>query len=341
MTNPWVAPFFRMRLQINLQGRPRQISLPQPLAVTSTYVAYQQDRFLYALDPVSGDTLWIRDDFPGGSDLFGDERRLVVTPPGSAEATVISAIDGRTLGQRTVPSIDTRLATHGYAALVWNAGDTGAELKLIDPWEQQTVWQQEFPATAKPCVVDSSEVAVLDAEGRFVVLSVKTGETLVETSVDALPDLEHAFALRSEDRYLLIANRPPPKQTQPTTFNRVPAGHMPVEGRVFGIDARSGEKLWAADASNQWLKINHPAGLPVLTFFKRFQKAIRLSNNSWRSEQPVALVRCLDTRTGKLLHTSSNKNSYDQTCNIIAHPDQHRVKVETRLETVTFEFSGK
>ena len=86
--------------------------------MTSSYVAFQHDRILTALDPVTGDTLWIRDDFAGGCDLFGDEERLVVAPTSGNQATVLNAVDGSTLGQRAVPDRNNRIGTWGCSVVL-------------------------------------------------------------------------------------------------------------------------------------------------------------------------------------------------------------------------------
>ncbi len=56
-----------------------------------------------AVDPLSGDPLWVRQDIPPGSEVFGDEQYLFVLSPGSDEASVYRATDGQLLGTRKVP----------------------------------------------------------------------------------------------------------------------------------------------------------------------------------------------------------------------------------------------
>ncbi len=71
--------------------------------VNARYVCYQRKRSIVAVDPVSGDQLWVRQDIPFGSDIFGDEQYVFVLSPGSNEASVYRAIDGELLGTRKVP----------------------------------------------------------------------------------------------------------------------------------------------------------------------------------------------------------------------------------------------
>jgi hypothetical protein len=77
---------------------------------------------------------------------------------------------------------------------------------------------------------------------------------------------------------------------------------------------------------------------PVLTFFRRHQKAIQGPNNSWRSDQPQVQLACLDARTGKMLHESEIKNTHEQAYGLIVDPVEGEVRVHTRLERVTFRY---
>ncbi len=55
-----------------------------------------------------GQTLWVRQDVPAGSDLFGDEQHLFVLSPDREEATLLRATDGELLGTRKVPRLSGR-----------------------------------------------------------------------------------------------------------------------------------------------------------------------------------------------------------------------------------------
>jgi hypothetical protein len=92
------------------------------------------------------------------------------------------------------------------------------------------------------------------------------------------------------------------------------------------------------EVKQQWIKINHPSHSPVLTFFRRHQKAIQGPNNSWRSDQPSVQLCCLDARTGKTLHQSEIKNTHEQAYGFIVDPNEGEVRVHTRLERVTFRY---
>ena len=66
--------------------------------VNARYVCFQRRRNIVAVDPLTGESLWERQDIPPGSEVFGDEQYVFVLPPGSDEASVYRAIDGQLLG---------------------------------------------------------------------------------------------------------------------------------------------------------------------------------------------------------------------------------------------------
>ena len=90
-------------------------------AITDRYVCFQRFRNLVAVDPLSGEPLWVRRDIPQGSKVFGDEQFVFVLPadasqPGAAqgtaapqpkprEAMVLRAADGQLLGKRKMPNV--------------------------------------------------------------------------------------------------------------------------------------------------------------------------------------------------------------------------------------------
>jgi outer membrane protein assembly factor BamB len=98
--------------------------------VNARYVCYQRMRSLVAVDPLTGEQMWVRHDIPAHSEVFGDEQYVFVLSPDSSEvsayspfqpafgvprrseaapssdnneASVYRAIDGQLLGKRKIP----------------------------------------------------------------------------------------------------------------------------------------------------------------------------------------------------------------------------------------------
>ena len=70
---------------------------------TARYICVQRLRSLIALDPLTGATLWVRQDIPQGSVVFGDDEYVFVLPPDKPEALVLRALDGEYVGTRKIP----------------------------------------------------------------------------------------------------------------------------------------------------------------------------------------------------------------------------------------------
>ena len=62
-------------------------------------------RTWWRVDPRSGETLWVRQGFPPGCELFGDDQYVFVLSPDREEATLLRATDGELLGTRKVPRL--------------------------------------------------------------------------------------------------------------------------------------------------------------------------------------------------------------------------------------------
>ena len=73
-----------------------------PRVLNRNYVCYTRFRTLIAVDPLSGEMLWVRSDMPSQCDLFGDEEYVFALPADSEEATVFRAVDGAARGQAQV-----------------------------------------------------------------------------------------------------------------------------------------------------------------------------------------------------------------------------------------------
>ncbi|MGA2064712.1 MAG: PQQ-binding-like beta-propeller repeat protein [Thermoguttaceae bacterium] len=202
--------------------------------VTSRYVAFVRFSSLEVVDPVTGQTLWVREDLPAGCEVFGDEQYIFVllpwrpaTPnpyaysapaysataelPQRREAMVLRALDGQLLGKRTVPFPkngdpfggvrpdrnvrnvfqETGMATIGRYVLLWDTEPTGAELTLLDPWQETAAaerrWSRTFTAGARASLVGGEAVGVLQPDGHFVLLGLPDGRTIADTNLQLQP----------------------------------------------------------------------------------------------------------------------------------------------------------
>ena len=80
---------------------------------TVRYVCVQRMHSLIALDPLTGSTLWVRQDIPQGSVTFGDDEYVFVLPSDQPEALVLRAMDGELMGTRKIARKEVRLEHPG------------------------------------------------------------------------------------------------------------------------------------------------------------------------------------------------------------------------------------
>jgi len=325
----------RVPIFVGFAGRqPQAKALPASdrlaLAAADTGVCFQRQHRLFCVDPLSGEVLWQREDLPAECDLFADRELLFVTPAESEEARVFSVLDGRELGRRRVPPLKVRMWTLGRKVLTWEAADHETRLTLVDPWTGEDLWQHRFGAAAQPWLVAGDEAAVLEGQGNFTVVALPGGETRLTATVDPSPSLSDAIVLRSADHYVLIANHAVAK-ARPMISHPYPIP-LPVNGRVYGFDRKTGRRLWATDVTDQALDVGQPAGLPVLLFFGSFQK-----QQGTRITSRLSML-CLDKRSGKVLHRKESTGGGASAYRIQADPEKHRIEVRNYLGTLKLTF---
>ena len=318
---------------------PRQVgalpaSGPLSLAVNDACVAFQQGRKLLAVDPLSGRVLFTRDDLRAGSDLFGDDELLFVTPPNSTEAAVLSAVDGRQLGRRRMPPLKDRVWTLGRRVLTFSADAEKARLTLVDPWAAKDVWQRDFDAKAQPWLVDGEQIGVLDPLGRLTVVSLPGGDVALTARVDPTPSLTGIVLLRSTHGYVLLANQGGPQANAITSQQH---HHIvAINGRAYGFDRQTGllvKAVWAVDVQDQALRLDQPSGLPLLVFANRTRKKVEN-----RYHTTVKLL-CLDKRNGRILHRQTASSSRPATYEIQAEPEGRRIEIRSYLGTARLTFT--
>ncbi len=231
-----------------------------------------------------------------GSDLVGDEEMVLVTPPDSSEAVALRGIDGRELGRRAMPPLAHRIAVFGRRLLNWDDA-AKSQLSLFDPWTQKAVWHRGFASGARFWLIDSTEIGVLEPAGRFAVLAVSDGRDVLKAQAEPLKKLEGIVVRRAAGRYVVITVSPTPEATP--SFDQTLPGDVAVGGGVYGFEARSGKRLWAARIPNQSFQIHQPRDLPVLAFFsvRPVVKADNKPNGTGEPDGVAGHLLCLDAPT--------------------------------------------
>lgn len=311
-------------------------------AVVDDVVYYQSGTKLFAADLLSGDVLWERRNVGRGAVVTADDDHVIVIEDDGKPATILRADDGRFVDQRTIPDTNERIEVQGRYVLALTAdpnGNTaGRELALRDVVGKTKVWSVPLPATAKISLVEGEEVAVYEPTGRFRVLRIADGSTVVDEKITAVP-ATGITVVRSAEQYVLLPNTPP-QGPVPAIVRVAGIGfNAPVvHGEVVGFDRATGKKQWTTKVEFQSLPNGQPQRLPLLVFSTR---------NFRIQQQPGRVVnanryelRLLDTRTGKIVFEHSDaKPSYPYT--LESKPEQGELELTFMQQRLRINFKGE
>jgi len=324
--------------------------------VTARYVCFQEGGKLVAADPLTGEPLWIQRYVAPDSVVFGDEQYVLALAPDKDEAAVYGALDGELLGKRKIPRgkmtadlgpgvahgefvpfTQECLATPGRQVLLWQLADDRARLRLFDPWLEKEVWpSREFVAEAKVCVVGQEAVGVFEPEGRFVLVGLADGRTIVDAKLNPQFRLTDISVLRLDDQYVLITNgkaRNSRNYFQPIRTVPDDLYKMIGYGWVYAFDLQ-GKPLWPEPVKieNQQFAGYQPENLPVLVFFyQTYQGSPR------RYE---ITLECLDKRTGRKIRLKDFPQMTTP-LHLFGDPEADTVEVQLGGRKVTMTFTGE
>lgn len=325
-------------------------------AVTDRYICLLRSRSLYALDPLTGSTLWVRQDIPMSSTVFGDEEYVFVLPPDKSEAIVLRALDGETAGTRKIGF--RKEITYGYAGgqtvkgytplnescplilgrnlLFWRSEENRRVLELFDPWTQKSVWpSRQFSNRAQYSILGNELIGVMEPTGEFVLLNLADGRAIAELKLKPDPYLGEIILLAFGDRFLLLSN---------DIYRDSDASQMSVlqlygisakqihKGRLYSID-RGGKLLWPEPAAieNHYLLTNQSRGLPVLLFMRR-------SSQRQNSSGRILSILAVDKRTGRTVYDSDLSKPIGF-FNALGDAEKKTVSLMMQGQTVTLTFT--
>ncbi len=310
--------------------------------VTGRYVCFQLYKSLVVVDPLSGETLWLKHGITPGSKLFGDDRFVFAVAPNKEEVLVFRALDGEPLGTRKIPPNAQHLATLGSQVLLWNEHDSKQPtLKLLDVWNQRDVWPPKtFARGAKTCLVGHRAVGVLQPDGRFVLLSLPDGQTMFQTQLEPEKNLLEFFVLPSGDDYAVVTHCQP-KDTEQNRISIQQIYHTVSSkvircGKAYMFD-NQGRTMWPEPVSieNQCLLLSQPGRLPVLTFVCRTFNPKRSGSERYRMS-----ILCIDKRTGRTVYRKSfpwHTNIFE----ISGDPKKKTVELAMAQNTVRLTFTDQ
>jgi outer membrane protein assembly factor BamB/tetratricopeptide (TPR) repeat protein len=333
----------RISIRGRNSGRGSPISCLGP--VNASGVVVQRGREVSALDPLTGKPLWTRQVDAINCDIFGDEEIVIVAPPagGDSKVLVLRASDGNLLGTCTLPPANLRWMAFGRHLLVQaQTGDGKLQLKLIDPWGNRDVWSQTFSADVKSTVVDDDTIAIMQRDGRFVMISLADGRITVDEKLTAERNLENIYVIRSAEQDVLVVSRPADARhsSRPRrTVQQHLDGVSPiVTGRVYAFDRATGKSQWAVPGGveEHGLILSQPSELPVLIFMRTL-----IEVDSSGSQNQRGSILCIDKRTGRPIYEDDNLPQNVGTFDVATHFDDKTIALSVHQQSWTLKFTGK
>ena len=327
--------------------------------VSNRSICFQRLRNLVAVDPWSGEMLWVRQDVPPGSDLFGDDEYLFVLSPELEEAMLLRTADGALLGTRKVPRLMDRkrlpngerkrtyahlenycLATLGRQLLLWWPEGNQRVLTLVDPLDGRDIWPgQMFPANAHTCVLSDRLVGVMQPDdGRFMLKSLPDGQTLIDVKLEPEPTLIDITLLADDDQYYLLTRGSIGRGISPKHIQSLPnCDPKPIiQGRLYAFD-KQGKLRWPRPAiiESQFLLLNQPARLPLLSFACQTYEQDR----DGTSRQIMSLMS-IDKRNGRVAYKAAFTNNIGL-LDVVGHVENNTVDLVTQQKTVRLTFTDQ
>jgi outer membrane protein assembly factor BamB len=304
--------------------------------VSENGVYFQRMHDLHCVDPLTGKTIWVRNNVPPGLHLFGDDEYLFASPSNDGETLVLSAATGELLGTRKLPPLESRMSTVGRQVLCWMTSGQQNVVEMRDAWLDKVVWSYAFAAGSKADVVAEQVVGVLEPGGEFSLVRLSDGKRLAKEQLEKEDRLHAIYLLPSDEGYLLVTHFNGPNNSNLSVHAYPQTVDCPLlSGRVYAFDGQTGRSLWPpVSVVQHGLLLSQPSELPVLVFVRQ-----AIAARPIRSRDPQLSVMCIDKRSGRVLYhkedlPGTNLSSCEMTANQAAHTVS--IALPTRVITLTY-----
>jgi outer membrane protein assembly factor BamB len=328
--------------------------LGAPLALAPAVLCLQTRTGLVGFDPLTGQTLWAREDVTGNNDVFADDQAAFVVTLGPGErpqaTRAFRLADG---GAVRVPDFaglyGRRLRTLGRHLLLSDTdGSERVRLRLYDVRAGKDVWERAYPPKSFVLESASPELAgAVTPDGTVQVVGAGSGKELLKAQMkpEHLVKVDTVRLLADRDSVYLACVGPTSPDIAPfggVRPNLMPGTGLravPVNGEVYAFARSTGKPRWWAEMPNQMLVLDHFEDLPVLLFTAAYQKWV--VDGKSRQVQQVAAAQAIDKRTGKPLYRNESLPHGNQFHTLKVDAAKGRVDLAAYQLKVTFTAEGK
>jgi hypothetical protein len=324
----------RMPGAFGARGGTRQETRWWPLVAQPTYVCYQRGRELQAVEPLTGRLLWKRDDDAVfDCDIVGDETTVCAIDSETGMTRIMDAIDGRLLARRQLPPRQQWLSfVDRHLVLIDEATQ---DVRSIDLKLDRENWV--LPKPGRVFQINETDLATLDAQGRFAIIDLRTGRETFNSQVQlAAAKLEDVVVLESFDRYLVFACLP---SEQPAGFMPFYRGQVVVNGPCFAINRRTGKTDWTRQIGDQVIAMSRPSSLPVMVAYRSIQETMPAANGPGVTINQKFQVQIINTRNGDLEFEETGLGFFQPM--LALNLPKHTVEFRGRAKQLRLDFSNR
>jgi hypothetical protein len=235
---------------------------------------------------------------------------------------VIDMSDGELIDRRKLPATPWLMtAGRNIAQLIESKGDDGPRktLRIIDAVSGRQIYSADYGPAVCMTTLEPNAVAVVERSksasgkrsatpnvspppaaapspnGRFQLIDVGTGTTLIDQQLPlaAVPTSLHT--LKADNRlFVFVGSRPRQQSSRSIGLADYPL----IDGQVFAFDLGDGRLMWPGPAvvEQRGIALTQPSDIPLLIFVDRL-----LKRDSGGGGTKLRLL-CLDKQTGQTIY---------------------------------------
>ncbi len=301
----------------------RAIAVGDVNVVSDERLCYQTEEGLFAVDMMTGEQLWHRNDVSRHSTVFGDNQYLFCVDANSRNARVFRSVDGRLLTRKMLPPPATRLAIVGRHMVTWG-GVESRYVQLVDLMTGESYWRSEFPSQTKLYVIANDELATLKPDGVFQILKLSDGSVVLKDQLPTIENLTQIRVHRTAERYVLLT-AVQQKAPRKNALMPVPGNAAGVNGPVYGFHRETKQREWTTHITDQYLRPGQVPNTPILMLTALTRPQMRPPGFGNMNPQSYKMA-ILDIRNGRIAYSSRTPETIEA-LSVVINDDEKRIDV--------------
>jgi hypothetical protein len=167
-------------------------------------------------------------------------------------------------------------------------------LRVVDVVSGEKLFEADYDPSVRMTTLEPDAVAIVEPKGRFQLVNVRTGDSLIDESLPLHAAPRAISAMRSGTQLLVCINGP----TEQLLSRPIGVDYPLVDGQVYAFDLRDGRMMWPGPAviEQRGIALAQPADIALVVFVDRLLK--RDANGAGAKLR----LLCLDRQTGATVY---------------------------------------